>query len=144
MPTARWNCELAVGAPMFDTTNHKIFARLRRLAGLGPAEFAQAFPHTVAALERAFRAEEALMEQMDYPGLACHREQHARALSGLHHAAAALALGDAGPAHRAVLLVNDWLCLHITTMDRVLALALRMASEAASPYPEEPSLARPG
>ena len=59
--------------------------------------------------------------------VAAHREQHARVLAALHHAAAALAQGDAEPAHRAVWLLAEWLPLHIGTFDRTLA---DMAREA--------------
>lgn len=64
-----------------------------------------------------------MMERMEYPGLLCHREQHARALSALHHAAAALAEGDPRPARRSIALLGEWLHVHITTLDQALAAA---------------------
>jgi hemerythrin-like metal-binding protein len=132
MHTTQWNSELAVGEPELDAAHRELFTTLQHLAGLAPEQFPAAYDQAVADIESDFRAEESLMEQLAYPSLACHREQHARALSGLHHAAAALAQGNAGPAHHAIALLGDWLHLHITTMDQALALAIALSRSPAS------------
>ncbi|QGZ37955.1 hemerythrin-like metal-binding protein [Pseudoduganella flava] len=125
----RWSDELSLGDPALDATHRALFDALAHLAAMPEDGFLPAYEATVAALERDFRGEEDLMERMGYPGLACHREQHARALSGLHHASAALAEGDPAPARRAVDLLAEWLHLHITTMDQALAAAALLARE---------------
>ena len=123
--------ELAVapltGDVALDATHQALYAELWRIATLPRAAFDDAFHTAVALLERDFRQEEEMMERMAFPGLLPHREQHARALAGLHHAAAALAEGDERPARHAMSLLLDWLTLHIGTMDFALAAACRRA-----------------
>lgn len=127
MQTTPWNPEFILGQKTLDAAHRGLFVALARLAALPEDEFARGFDDTVAAVERDFRGEEALMERLDDENLAAHREQHARVLSGLHHATAALAEGDSRAAHQAVFLLGDWLPLHITTMDRALAASVARA-----------------
>lgn len=108
-----------------DRAHRALYDTLGKLSVAPAAEFAAAYHACVAALERDFREEEETMERMGYAALRGHREQHARALAGLHHAAAALAEGDPEPARLSVNLLAEWLQVHITTMDRALVLALR-------------------
>jgi len=116
-----------LGEPSLDAAHRALFATLARLAALPPADFTPAFDDCVDAMERDFRAEDLLMEAFDLPMLPAHREQHARMLAGLHHAAAALARGNAGPARHAVALLREWLPLHIETMDKGLVAAVARA-----------------
>ncbi|GGC13383.1 hypothetical protein [Pseudoduganella buxea] len=118
------------GDAALDMAHRALFAEWRRIAALPTPAFAPAFHAAVAMLERDFREEEDLMEEMDFPGLACHREQHARALSGLHHAAAMLAEGKDKPARHAIVLLLDWLTIHIGTLDLALAVATDLARAA--------------
>lgn len=111
------------GDVALDAAHRTLYAELRRLADLPPDRFAAAYHTVVAALERDFREEEEVMEQMAFPGLACHREQHARALAGLHHAAAKLDEGSTPAARHAIRLLVEWLTVHIGTMDVALAAA---------------------
>ena len=128
MSTTPWSSELVLGENSLDIAHRALFAALARLTSLPEDDFSPALEECVAAVERDFRAEEALMEQVDYKPLQLHREQHTRVLSGLHHAAAALAEGNSGPAREAVFLLGEWLPLHIMTMDRALALAAEPSS----------------
>jgi hemerythrin len=77
-------------------------------------------------LERDFRREDALMEDIAYPAAASHRELHARVLSGLHHSEAALLQGDSAPARRCVELLPKWLEMHIATQDAPLIVAAEL------------------
>jgi hemerythrin-like metal-binding protein len=115
------------GDAALDAAHQALYAELRRIALLPPPHFAVAFPVAVDLLERDFREEEDLMEQLSFPGLPCHREQHARALAGLHHAVAMLDEGDELPARHAIDLLVDWLALHIATMDVTLVAACDLA-----------------
>jgi hemerythrin len=54
-----------------------------------------------------------------------HCEQHARMLSGLHHAAARAMAGDCAAGREALRLLPQWLVFHIATMDQALVAALR-------------------
>jgi hemerythrin-like metal-binding protein len=135
MELSYWNEELRLGNPALDSAHRFLYGALQRLADAPPSKFAAAYYACVAALERDFRREEAMMERMNYEGLRCHREQHARALSGLHHAAAALAQGDPRPARHSIELLDGWLRVHITTLDQALAAAWVLSRHGKVPLP---------
>jgi hemerythrin len=67
------------------------------------------------------------MESIDYPLLPVHREQHARVLSALHHARAALDQGGRKSARRLLELLPVWLEVHISTLDASLAACCKAA-----------------
>lgn len=90
--------------------------------------FLPRFHALTAALEAMFAAEEAWMEEVDYPAARSHREQHARVLSGMHHVHCSLLAGDAGVARKVVAcLLPDWLKLHAATLDTALAMYLELS-----------------
>ncbi|MGV8866008.1 MAG: bacteriohemerythrin [Janthinobacterium svalbardensis] len=86
MGISAWKGEMALGVPAIDEAHEALFQELARLGQLSDQHFSVAFRELIAAVERDFREEEDLMEQIAFPSLANHREQHARVLSGLHHA----------------------------------------------------------
>lgn len=98
--------------------------RMERLARTPDQRFADGFTALIAELEASFRDEEAAMEAFDYPALRGHREQHARALSALHHAQPLVEGGDVALGREALALLPQWLLLHRSTMDLALAGAV--------------------
>lgn len=66
-------------------------ARVAALLALPDAAFAQAFPGVVAAVEAAFRHEEALLELLGDACLHPRRADHAVILCALHRSAARVA-----------------------------------------------------
>lgn len=121
-----WRPEM-LGNTAMDAAHWAVYGALSGLACTPGKAFRAAYMAFVAALERDFRLEEEAMELIGYQGLAVHREQHARALAGLHHAQAALDEGDPQPARHSVGLLAHWLPLHILTMDQALAAAWSVA-----------------
>lgn len=103
-----------------DQLHAQLDAMVLRAQSLPAGELAPAFHQLVAAIEADFRGEEQLMECFDCADSHQHREQHARMLSGLHHAASALDQGDALPAQQALSDLRAWLPFHIETQDRHL------------------------
>ena len=73
------------------------------------------------------------MEALNYPALRSHREQHARALSALHHAQPQVEGGDIALGREALELLPKWLLLHRSTMDLALAGAARPSAGARAP-----------
>lgn len=69
-------------------------ARVSALLALPDAAFAQAFPGVVAAVEAAFRHEEALLELLGEACLHPRRADHAVILCALHRSAARVEGGD--------------------------------------------------
>ena len=68
--------------------------------------------------EKAFAAEQLLMEKHDFPATRCHLEQHARVLCALHQAHPAVTTGDHNLAiHVGGRLLPEWFELHNSTLD---------------------------
>ena len=126
MLTSQWKQDMALGVPAIDEAHEALFDELARLAQLADPQFSVGFRELIAAVERDFREEEDLMEAIGFPSLANHREQHARVLSGLHHAWTAVDEGDVEQGRHALTLLPQWLLFHQATMDLALAAALEL------------------
>jgi len=127
-----WNEEMALGLPAIDEAHAALFSAIAHLAQLEDRQFTAAFRDLIAAVERDFREEEHLMEEIGFPSLPSHREQHARVLCGLHHAWAAVDEGDLAQGRHALTLLPQWLLFHQATMDMALAAALELAQQHAN------------
>ncbi len=108
-----------------DQSHKALFEKLTKVQNVSDANFPAHYASLVARVEQDFRQEEILMEEIDFPGLRNHREQHAKVLGGLHHAAAAVMNGDVELGRHAIALLPQWFLFHISTMDATLASALR-------------------
>jgi hemerythrin len=122
--------EMELGVPSMDGSHDELLRQMGRIATVPAEEFTEFFVSLVAKIERDFRAEELLMEDLDYDGLKTHREQHARVLGGLHHVAPRVREGDIATGRRALELLPQWFLFHIATMDRSLAQAVNKAHAA--------------
>ena len=123
MNKVRWSPDMRLGLPCVDVAHEAVLQELERLAGTCDRDFAVEFFRLVDRIERDFHEEEAMMEEIDYPGLCAHREQHARLLGALHHVAARVMAGELDIGREAVALLPQWLVMHLGTMDTALALA---------------------
>lgn len=110
--------------PELEQLHAQLDAMVLHAQSLPASELAPAFGQLVAAIEADFRGEELLMECFDCADSHQHREQHARMLAGLHHAASALDQGQPLPAQQALADLRQWLPFHIETQDRHLLHAL--------------------
>ena len=126
MPDANLPPELRSGVPAMDALHQAFLASLNALADVPDREFETRYADFVRQAEVAFSTEEAWMEERDLPFLQSHREQHARVLSGLHHAWAAVDEGDLEQGRHALTLLPQWLLFHQATMDLALAAALEL------------------
>jgi len=118
-----WKPEMALGIPSVDLAHQALIAQIARLVEQPDTQFELGLPVLVEQLENDFREEERLMEEMDYPGIASHREQHARVLATLH----SIAPDDLVAARKAVFLLPLWFQVHLATMDAAFAVALQLA-----------------
>jgi hemerythrin len=112
---------------------HKIFFEaLDELSSATDGEFDTGYDKFIRQVERVFAAEEKWMEEIDFPVLKSHREQHARVLSGLHHIRTRVMDGDLALGREVVeKLLPQWFVLHAFTMDAPLATAMQMLGEPA-------------
>jgi hemerythrin len=121
--SATWMARNVSG--MMNEARRSIATGMERLSHTADDQFADGFTALIADLEASFRDEESVMEALNYPALRSHREQHARALSALHHAQPQVEGGDIGLGREALELLPKWLLLHRSTMDLALASATR-------------------
>lgn len=124
MQTIHWDENMTLGVPEMDSAHEAFLAELGELLNLPDDQFPAAFFAMIGKVECDFREEELLMEDIDYPGLQGHREQHARVLSALHHVAPHVMEGDIALGREAAELLPQWFLFHLSTMDTALAFAL--------------------
>jgi hemerythrin len=97
-------------------------AMLVRLSSSVDREFKADYSSLIDKIEQVFRKEEQWMEDLDFPELKHHREQHAGILSTLHHGQARVMDDDLESGREIVTkLLPEWLLIHTTTMDAALA-----------------------
>jgi hemerythrin len=95
----------------------------RRLASCTEPEVPKVFKTLLESVEQLFAIEHQLMEEVCFPALQCHCEQHARVLAGLHRAHSHLMNGGASQGRYAgAYLLMNWFELHNSTLDACLAV----------------------
>jgi len=128
MPQAIWSPELSTGLAAMDDLHRHFCKTLSEQSSLPDDAFRNAYADFVATLEQAFRTEEQWMEDIEFPSLKSHREQHARVLAALHCSHSQVAQGELAVARRIVSeLLPEWFIFHASTMNMALALALQLA-----------------
>lgn len=115
---------MALGVDEVDAAHRQLLEQMNGLLNGSDSDVAQGMEALVTAMERDFREEETLMEQIVYPGIRAHMEQHARVLATLHR----IAPGDVAAARAALVLLPQWFELHLATLDTALAVALDLAA----------------
>lgn len=119
------------GVPAMDRLHRDLFTTLEELSCVTDREFPEGYSTLVRKVEHAFRAEQQWMEDIDFPGMLAHQEQHARVLGGLHNVHLRVMEGDLEIGRKVVDdLLPQWLAFHISTMDTALAVAMQMSPAA--------------
>jgi hemerythrin-like metal-binding protein len=130
MHTLNSTDEMALGIDKIDSVHRGFLDEMRQVQTAPDEQFADLYLTLVERVERDFREEERLMEEIDYPGLNGHREEHARVLGALHHVTSHVLSGDLAPGREAAELLPQWFLHHISTMDTALAFAVDKHGEA--------------
>lgn len=133
MQTIEWSQDMSLGVPEMDQAHKAFLDELAALLTVSDEKFVPDFLTLVARMELDFREEEDLMEDLDYPGIPGHREQHARILGALHHIASRVMDGDIALGREAVALLPQWFMFHLSTMDTALAFAVDVDKEEGHP-----------
>ncbi len=114
-----------------DALHHDAVKALMRLSTAVDREFHEGYDALLHKVERIFRTEERWMEEIGFPELQYHREQHASILGTLYHGQSQLAGGNTQFGRNIIEnLLPEWLHFHASTMDSTLARQLRMATLA--------------
>lgn len=129
MEKVEWTPSMALGVDKVDAAHRQLLEQMNGLLNGSDSDVAQGMEALVTAMERDFREEEALMEQIAYPGIRAHMEQHARVLATLHR----IEPGDVAAARAALVLLPQWFEVHLETLDTALAVALDLAATPPPP-----------
>lgn len=121
----------AAAAAMMTEAHARMRESAAELAGADDVAFPARLQRFVAEVERDFMAEDLVMENIDYPGLPAHREEHARLLGALHHIDAMVDKGELAAGRHALALLPHWCCMHELGMDQALLHALEHAEHGA-------------
>ena len=112
-----------------DALHHDAVKVLTHLSTTVDREFHEGYNLLLRKVERIFRAEEQWMEEIDFPELHHHREQHAHILETLYYGQSQIVDGNTQFGRNIVEnLLPEWLVLHGSTMDNALARELRVAT----------------
>lgn len=120
---------VAASVDAMNEVHRDLLAQINALLKGSDSAVAQGMERLVELMERDFRDEEVLMEQINYPGIRSHMEQHARVLAALHR----IEPGDVPAARAALVLLPQWFEMHLATLDKALAEALATAAAQGGP-----------
>jgi len=123
-----WTSAMELGIPEIDRAHRMFLRELNRVLDTPDSDFPERLDMLVAQIERDFAEEGKLMEEIDFPAMQSHVEQHARVLSGLHHTMSKVMSGDVATGRKAIELLFSWFQVHVPTMDAALAMAADAAA----------------
>lgn len=120
-----WSEALHLGHPAMDDTHREFVELLNRLGAAAEDGRLACLDDFIAHTEAHFRQEEAWMEAMQFPPLACHRTEHEGVLEIMREVRKRIAGGEAQYGQVLAKAIAEWFPLHAGSMDTVLALYIR-------------------
>jgi hemerythrin len=118
-----YNTAMPAEISTLDTLHDALRQLTQQLHDCAQDDICSAFEQLLITAEKAFAAEQLLMERDDFPATRCHLEQHARVLSALHQAHPAVMNGDRNLAiHVGGHLLPEWFELHNSTLDAAVSV----------------------
>ncbi|WP_207061097.1 bacteriohemerythrin [Motiliproteus sp. SC1-56] len=121
-----WRDEYAIGNEEIDSQHRRLFELLDELyqavcQGNASQSVMPVLEELVAYTREHFYAEESLMREVNYPGLAQHQQEHEALLAAVQRKIAALERGDKVLSIELLEFVHQWLSGHILNSDRAVA-----------------------
>lgn len=126
MQNLKWSPEMVLGVPNIDALHQSFVETLAELNIASDKHFAHQYNILVENMEHDFYEEERQMEEIGFPALHAHREQHARVLSAMHHTQGDVMCGNIAAGRDVIALLPQWFTFHLSTMDAALALTIQM------------------
>jgi hemerythrin len=126
MYTLAWTPELSIGIPAMDNAHQVLLSKLSEIARAPDTGFSKLFFALADYLERDFKEEEKLMEEMSFYDMHPHREQHARVLYALHKVIPDVLQGKFDSARTTLELFPKWFVFHLSTMDLQFAMWFKL------------------
>ena len=123
MALITWDQSYGVKVKRCDEDHQKLFALINALhdamrRGQGRSVIQQIVSELSSYTETHFRAEEALMEQANYPALSAHRVEHQRFVARVAQFQKDLDAGTGGNSVAVLEFLKDWLAKHIKKLDQ--------------------------
>jgi len=117
-----WNERLATGLELIDEQHKTLFAISNDLLAAigrneGEAALADIFNRLKEYTRYHFKAEEALMAEMDYPHRSRHAEEHALLLARVDALWRLISNGETISARNVSFFLSDWIVSHIMEKD---------------------------
>lgn len=122
----------SIFADELDASQQHLLQEMASLITISDSKFARCFSALLAHIEQEFYAEEEWMEDVGFPAILPHREQHSRVLSALHHVHPRVMAGDLVAGRQAARLLFQWFMNHMSSMDRALISAVQMTVSQAN------------
>jgi hemerythrin-like metal-binding protein len=132
MPFLEWSDALRLGHATMDDTHREFVELLNGVGEAGEGELLERLDAFIAHTEAHFSQEEAWMEAMEFPPLACHRTEHQGVLEIMREVRNRVAAGESRYGPVLVQAIAEWFPLHAGSMDTVLALFIRETGFNAS------------
>ena len=122
MPIMSWDQSLDVGIPAMNREHQDILEVMNKIydakAQGQEGEFINGLVSKLGSVcVHHFRDEEALMEQMAYPGIELHKQLHAKLLGQFSEHAKAIQLAGGRPTDEFFHFLKFWLTAHIKGID---------------------------
>jgi hemerythrin len=139
MPLIEWSEELVLGQSVMDDTHREFVELLNRLGEAAEGDLLARLNEFIAHTEAHFGQEEAWMEAMQFPPLACHRTEHEGVLEIMREVKKRIAGGEPHYGQVLARALAEWFPLHAQSMDAVLALYIRQTgfnTQAPSEHPD--------
>jgi len=119
----QWQANYSVNVPEIDVHHKHLFSLLNQLnvamsAGNGNDMLSQILEELIDYTKYHFRAEENLMLEMRYPGLAQHIREHNHMLDRISKFEKDFSSGKAVVSVRLLHFLRDWLYKHILVTDK--------------------------
>ena len=124
----KWSDALHLGHAGMDDTHREFVELLNRLSEAAEGDLLARLNEFIAHTEAHFGQEEAWMEAMQFPPLACHRTEHEGVLEIMREVRSRIAGGEPHYGQVLAKAIAEWFPLHAQSMDTVLALYIQQTS----------------
>ena len=123
MPLFTWNATYSVKVKRFDDDHQQLFNIVNELhegmsKGRGKEVLQDVLTKLLRYTERHFTAEEAVMKELAYPGLAAQTDQHRKFTNKIKEVADQYKAGSLGLSVDVLDYLTKWLSQHIVGVDK--------------------------
>jgi len=120
-----WTADLQLGESVMDETHREFVDLLNRLGATGGDALLDDLDAFIAHTVEHFAQEERWMEEIAFPPLHCHHNEHAGVLEVMREVRKRVAGGEAHLGNTLAVAIAEWFPLHAGSMDAVLALYMK-------------------